>query len=205
MQLLREITTSSNFGNVYLQARLQLVVNVTNNAVELVDRVVIDIPRDTRVDMIPPTTTAYVGELMNVNITLSFGIRNNCPTDMYGSGCSVLCQPQDNELGHYFCNYLGEIICLDNYFQVNTNCSIFCEDTNNSLGHYTCEEDGSRVCLSGYTNPAQNCIQSGKSTVFLHIHVHMLLTTIIYVCLCNMEMSGEKRSSYSFIPYCIDE
>ena len=99
MHLLREITTSSNFGNVYLQARLQLVVNVTNNAVELVDRVVVDIPRDTRVNMIPPTATAYIGELMNVNITLSFGIRNNCPMDTYGSGCSVLCQPQDNELG----------------------------------------------------------------------------------------------------------
>lgn len=163
------IIVCSNFANVYLQARLQLVVNVTNNAVELVDRVVVDIPRDTRVDVFPPTATTYIGELMNVNITLSFGIKNNCPRNMYGSGCSVFCQPQDNELGHYFCNYLGEIICLDNYFQPNTNCSIFCEDTNNSLGHYTCEDDGRRVCLSGYTNTAQNCTQLGKSYAKLHV------------------------------------
>jgi hypothetical protein len=141
-------------------ARLQLVVTVTNSGVELVDRVVVDIPRDTVVDMILSTSaTTYIGELMNVNITLSFGIRNNCPRNMYGSGCSVVCQPQDNELGHYFCNYVGERICLDNYFQPNTNCSVFCEDTDNSFGHYMCDEGGRRVCLSGYTNTAQNCTQ----------------------------------------------
>lgn len=136
-------------------------MTITNNAVELVDRIVINIPQDTVVSTFS-TTATYKGEHMNAEMTLSYRMDTNCPMDMYGNGCSVLCQPQDNILGHYFCNYLGEKVCLDNYFQPVTNCSVFCEDIDNNLGHYMCDENGGKVCLSGYTNFALNCRELGK-------------------------------------------
>lgn len=151
------------------QVGLQLVVTITNNAVELVDRVLVNIPRDTVASKNLSTTATYTGEHMNALVTLSYGIKTNCPMDTYGSGCSVLCQPQDNALGHYFCNYVGERVCLDNYFQPDTNCSVFCEDVDSRLGHYTCDENGVKVCLSGYTNTARNCTQLGEYREYTYL------------------------------------
>lgn len=138
---------------------LQLVVTITNNGTELVDRIVVDIPQDTIASETLSATAMYTGKYRKAVVTLSYGIQSNCPVDMYGSNCSVLCEPQDNALGHYFCNYIGERVCLSKYFRPETNCSVFCEDVDSSLGHYTCDKNGGKVCLPRYTNAAQNCTQ----------------------------------------------
>lgn len=150
---------------------LQLVVTITNNGMELVDRIVVNIPQDTVASETLSDTATYTGQYRNAMVTLSYGVENNCPVDMYGSNCSILCQSQDNALGHYFCNYVGERVCLSKYFQPETNCSVFCEDMDSSLGHYTCDENGRKVCLSGYTNTAQNCTQLASMGEYTKIHV----------------------------------
>ena len=143
-----------------------MIITIYSNAVEVVDRVIVSIPKDTVVSTNVSAAADYAGEFMTAEIRLGYWIESNCPVDTYGSGCSVFCRPQDDTLGHYFCNYLGENICLERYFQPSSNCSVFCEAVDSSMGHYTCDGSGRRVCLSGYTNPALNCTQLGKPHLY---------------------------------------
>ena len=141
---------------------LELVIRIYNNDIELVDTIIIRIPENTVVSTEFSSNQSFRGQNMISEIVLAYQVTSNCPMNMYGDGCNVFCQGQNSAQGRYFCNYLGQRICLENYYQPDNNCSVFCMGTDSSSGHYRCNAEGMRVCLSGFTNPASNCTQPSK-------------------------------------------
>ena len=58
----------------------------------------------------------------DVIFTVSFSL--NCEEDYYGPNCTDYCRPSDSdELGHYSCLSNGNIQCLQDYKNENTNCT----------------------------------------------------------------------------------
>ena len=48
-------------------------------------------------------------------VRLDYKYRVICDADYFGPGCSVVCRPRDDELGHYRCTENGTKACLDGW------------------------------------------------------------------------------------------
>ena len=125
---------------------------------------------------------SYSGQFQKATIILGYRITSNCPNTFYGENCSIPCDPQDSELGHYTCTYLGKRNCLQNYYQPDNNCSIFCEPRDDSSGHYSCNGRGGIICLDDYTDTASNCTEKVQGELLeLSISLHSVESTCTQV------------------------
>ena len=89
-------------------------------APELLDEIFIEVPSGTGINS-PPQT--YFGDHGAASLELSYALTCIQP-NYFGPTCSVLCIPQDNELGHYSCNTTtGAKECLPGYYDPDTNCT----------------------------------------------------------------------------------
>ena len=50
-------------------------------------------------------------------------IELSCEDHFYGPGCDRLCEPRDDERGHYMCDNSGNIICLEGFQNEVLNCT----------------------------------------------------------------------------------
>ena len=50
-------------------------------------------------------------------------IELSCADHFYGPGCDRLCEPRDDESGHYVCDNRGNIICLNGFQNRTSNCN----------------------------------------------------------------------------------
>ena len=74
------------------------------------------------------TSQEYSGNngVATINLSYKLVCANN---NYYGVDCSVFCEPQDNDTGHYTCNPItGAKECLPGFVNPSTNC--ICTDSN---------------------------------------------------------------------------
>ena len=86
---------------------------------EYIDSIVLNIPAQPTMEK----QSTVVGEDEKISLELSY--RLSCSQNYYGSDCSQLCIPRnDNTNGHYTCNTTtGGIICREGWQNITTNCT----------------------------------------------------------------------------------
>ena len=55
--------------------------------------------------------------------TITFAYRFYCAENYYGNKCDIYCQPTDSYLGHYYCDFDGQKLCIDGYSNPDSNCT----------------------------------------------------------------------------------
>ena len=55
--------------------------------------------------------------------SLGIAYRLTCSEHYYGTDCSVQCEPQDGDEGHYSCDGQGSVLCLQGYTDTATRCT----------------------------------------------------------------------------------
>ena len=91
----------------------------TTNSNDLIDRIIVDIPKDTT-----PVISQTVTGIFNSRVSLVLSYSLSCNQHYYGSDCSVNCIPHNDDInGHYTCNNItGAIICRDGWQNPTNNC-----------------------------------------------------------------------------------
>ena len=97
---------SSNF-NSSLVAQFDIPINISlqENRTALVQR-----------------TTPYKDRLFHGTF-LYLTIELSCEEHFYGPECVRLCEPRNDESGHYTCDNSGNLICLEGYQNEASNCT----------------------------------------------------------------------------------
>ncbi len=149
------------------------IINVNSNNTAIKDQVIgtinINFLKTLRVDTTVPVQSYSSTGCGKATIDLTYRITSNCPENMYGFKCGSICIPIP---GQYYCNYLGQRVCLGNYtgslcveclpyhYPMN-NCTQLCTSRNDATGHYDCHTDGSHTCLRNFDGP--DCLACKKN------------------------------------------
>ena len=103
-----------------IQDVFQLVVEVTSEEdSESTKRVVITFPKTLSVTDSPSTVDVYKSD--SISLSLRYKITSNCEAGMYGESCEhqcVLPRQQVTAGCKYSCNYLGDVVCVNEQPQV---------------------------------------------------------------------------------------
>ena len=86
------------------------------------------------------TSQEYSGDngVATINLSYKLVCANN---NYYGVDCSVFCEPQDNDTGHYTCNPItGAKECLPGFVNPSTNCICTASNPNCLLTSTTVEK-----------------------------------------------------------------
>ena len=103
-----------------MQDVFQLVVEVTSEKdSKSTKRVVITFPKTLSVTDSPSTVDVYKSD--SISLSLRYKITSNCEAGMYGESCEhqcVLPRQQVTAGCKYSCNYLGDVVCVNEQPQV---------------------------------------------------------------------------------------
>ena len=103
-----------------IQDVFQLVVEVTSEEdSKSTKRVVITFPKTLSVTDSPSTVDVYKSD--SISLSLHYKITSNCEAGMYGESCEhqcVLPRQQITAGCKYSCNYLGDVVCVNEQPQV---------------------------------------------------------------------------------------
>ena len=103
-----------------IQDVFQLVVEVTSEEdSKSTKRVVITFPKTLSVTDSPSTVDVYKSD--SISLSLRYKITSNCEAGMYGESCEhqcVLPRQQVTAGCKYSCNYLGDVVCVNEQPQV---------------------------------------------------------------------------------------
>ena len=147
------------------------IINVSSNTAEKykeIDTINIDFPRTLIVNATVPVKSYSSTDCGKATIDLKYRITNNCPQNMFGFECGSTCIPNPDR---YFCNYLGQRVCLGNfagpfcsvcspYYYPMNDCTKLCTSRDDTRGHYDCNTDGSRTCKKNFDGP--DCLACKK-------------------------------------------
>ncbi|XP_019852535.1 PREDICTED: neurogenic locus protein delta-like isoform X2 [Amphimedon queenslandica] len=133
-----DYTRSGSIPQAGFQLYLEVWDDDTFSSDDLIDRIVLDVP----IHPLSGVSRTVSGVFNRVSLVLSYTL--SCRLNYYGSDCSVLCIPyNDDTNGHYTCNSTtGARICRDGWQNVDN----YCKDV---ACHLVCQSPGGECTPNG--------------------------------------------------------
>ncbi|CAL8283426.1 unnamed protein product [Lota lota] len=82
---------------------------------------------------------------------MEYTVQVRCEVNYYSKQCNKVCRPRDDYFGHYDCDHLGNLRCLDGWS--GPLCDVAICKPGCSLQHGTCATPGECTCKYGWQGP----------------------------------------------------